>query len=178
MFWFKKKYDIDYLVKFYRNEVPNCNGLYLGNLWCFSDAELEKTHDYIQWLFPLMEKSRYNSNAPVLDIVQIMAINRDEICRENMRMSIEVFLEFLGMSLTDNDEIYFNADFLIKKENWLTKKNHNFKRITRLMTFLKLFEFNDIANALMWALDKIYKENEKIIGEKSYKYWKNAYDGF
>ncbi|MGI9569983.1 MAG: opioid growth factor receptor-related protein, partial [Desulfobulbia bacterium] len=32
----------------------------------FSDKELEINHDYIQWMFPLHEGSKFNPDCPVL----------------------------------------------------------------------------------------------------------------
>ena len=40
----------------------------------WDDARLEMVHDYIQWIFPLPERSGANPWAPVLDAATIAAI--------------------------------------------------------------------------------------------------------
>jgi len=48
-------------------------GRYIQDIWNFDLETLEKEHDYIQWLSPLKEGSKYNKNAPfsiILDLIQ------------------------------------------------------------------------------------------------------------
>ena len=40
-------------------------------------SQLESMHCYIQWLFPLCEKSPFNGSAPVLQREEIVAITAD-----------------------------------------------------------------------------------------------------
>lgn len=172
-FW-HRTYNIDELKKFYRNELINTESMYLRDMWCMSYRRMEKVHNYIQWMFPINEKSNYNKKAPVLTSSDIEVLKADDKIMNNFRKSIIYFLDFLGMNLNTNDEINLNEDFLIKSQNWLTKDNHNYKRITRLLIFLRLFEFNDIAHELMCLLTRIYEENKDVIGEATYNYWLNA----
>src|SRR5260370_19373303 len=54
------------LVDFYRGEATDREGRFLRDLWAWGDDDLEAVHDFIQWLFPLPEPSRYNPDAPLL----------------------------------------------------------------------------------------------------------------
>ena len=54
------------LIEFYRGIAPDSEGRTLADLWAFSDDEMEEVHDFIQWMFPLREPSRFNPDAPLL----------------------------------------------------------------------------------------------------------------
>jgi Opioid growth factor receptor (OGFr) conserved region len=47
----------------------------------------ERTHDYIQGLFPLKEKSSFNSRAPILDAETIEGIQGRPELRANLGIS-------------------------------------------------------------------------------------------
>ena len=55
------------IIDFYAGAGPDHQGRYLTEILKWSDDQLESVHDYIQWLFPLPERSGFNMNAPVLD---------------------------------------------------------------------------------------------------------------
>jgi Opioid growth factor receptor (OGFr) conserved region len=42
-------------------------GRKLAEIWAWDFEELECAHDYIQWLFPLMEVSAFNPDAPLVN---------------------------------------------------------------------------------------------------------------
>jgi hypothetical protein len=48
------------LLAFYRGQAPDDAGRWLKDIWEWDDEQLETTHDFIQWLFPLPEPSRFN----------------------------------------------------------------------------------------------------------------------
>ena len=59
-------------------------GRTLDEVLAFSDADLERVHDYVQWLFPLPTRSLAQPGAPVLAAADIEAIEpirrRSPIC--------------------------------------------------------------------------------------------------
>lgn len=55
------------ILSFYQGKSPDSEGRMLENIWSWDYQELEYTHDYIHWLFPLKESSRFNPNAPLLN---------------------------------------------------------------------------------------------------------------
>ena len=148
--------------------------MYLRDMWCMSDRDKERKHDYIQWMLPTNQKSEFNRRAPVLSKNDIETLKADELVMKNMRKSVSVFLEFLGFRLADNDTVCLGNDFEYKVSNWLRPRNHNYKRITRLLRFLKLFEFDVTARSLMVLLESLYQGNKEIIGETTYNYWKET----
>lgn len=55
------------IVAFYRNQRPDSQRRMIEDIWLWDYQKLEYTHDYIQWLFPLQQKSRFNPDAPLLN---------------------------------------------------------------------------------------------------------------
>ena len=54
-------------VNFLTNNEPDFKNRFLKDIWNFSDEAIEHTHDFIQLLFPLNEKSSAVSNGIYLD---------------------------------------------------------------------------------------------------------------
>jgi hypothetical protein len=52
------------LTEFYQGTGLDTEGRTLAQIWAFSDEAMEDDHDFIQWLFPLREPSRFNPDAP------------------------------------------------------------------------------------------------------------------
>ncbi len=52
------------VLAFYRGEAADARGRWWRDILAKSDEWLEATHDYIQWLFPLPERSAFNPDAP------------------------------------------------------------------------------------------------------------------
>ncbi len=159
------------IIKFYRGEFslirPN-----LKDIWKFSDSKLEHKHFYIQWLFPLNESSNYNSHAPILTEYDIEVMKSDKEIKENILKSLRIILKFYGLKL-ENNNIRIAEEFK-EKHTWITRKNHNFKRITRILKFLVLMDMKEIANSFFLTLSIIYENNKEVIGETSFNYWNRA----
>jgi hypothetical protein len=61
------------IIAFYRGAGPDHRGRFLHEIREFGVDELESTHDFIQWLFPLPERSGANPHAPLLSASDIDA---------------------------------------------------------------------------------------------------------
>ncbi|TMJ38226.1 MAG: hypothetical protein E6G87_06875, partial [Alphaproteobacteria bacterium] len=59
---------------FLTGEGHDHRGRFLADVLAFDNAILERSHDYIQWLFPLPEASRFSAGAPVLSHEEIALI--------------------------------------------------------------------------------------------------------
>src|SRR6476661_4163152 len=86
------------LLGFYSGTGSDDRGRRLEDIWRFSHEELEDVHDYIQWLFPLAERSAFNPGAPVLDEATIQRFRTDETLRRNVERSLGVMLDFYGFA--------------------------------------------------------------------------------
>ena len=54
------------LVAFFEGVGTDSRSRRLVDIWQFDDDEIEYTHDFIQWMFPLKEASGSNFRAPTL----------------------------------------------------------------------------------------------------------------
>ena len=163
----------DALLAFYAGSGKDAAGRRIDDIWQFSNAELENNHDYIQWLFPLTERSAFNPNAPVLDAATIERFRANESLRRNLERSLHVMLAFYGLALT-GDRIVRAASFAERSANWLMPSNHNFLRLTRLLKSLSLLGLKQRAAQLFACLEEIYTMNKSVIGDRTMAFWRKA----
>jgi hypothetical protein len=168
----------DPIVAFYLGESPDSEGRRLDQIWGWNNRELEWTHDYIQWLFPLRERSQFNPGAPVLTIEAIDVFRKNEELRNRLTTSAQVMLKFYGLkSLVAADgsiEVSRAPDFNERRHEWLTAGNHNFLRLTRILKSLQILGLSHLAQALFASLDRIYREKPQEIGARTFAYWESA----
>ena len=142
---------------FLLNESCDYKGRMLSDIYKFSDNEIEANHDFIQIVFPLAEPSFWSSNKYFIESEQqIDSLTSDKNVKEAILQSA-----------------YWYISFLKRNNHWKNVNNHNLKRITRMIKSVRLI-VGDI------EADKVKKEItsipniEKLVGQKSIKYWKNA----
>lgn len=157
------------ILAFYRGEQPDAEGRKIDEIWGFDHAQLEGMHNFIQWLFPSQEPSQYNPNAPILDSDTIAAFRNDAELQDRMLRSLDVMLAFLELKVS-GDQIVRTGDDL----HWMTWKNHNFKRLTRILRCLMLCGLKPFAEALYRCLAGLYVDHHQIIDENTLKFWKEA----
>lgn len=165
------------LVPFYLNEKQDPEGRMIQDMWAWDFEDLECSHDYVQWLFPLSEKSTFNSDAPVVDQEVIQAFQSDQQLRQNLLKSFLVMLRFYGLQCVQDVEkvvVSRSDDYPIRKQEWVCMFDHNYLRITRILKCLMTFGFEDEARAFYECLQQIYRENSDQIGGETFQYWTNA----
>lgn len=166
------------LVRFYIGQGPDSRGRMIGDIFLWDEAKLESVHDYIQWLFPLKEKSAYNASAPTLTEEDVVVLNTDRKARLNLLHSLALFITFYGFdaSYTGSGKLVMkrSKNFDSRSSNWLTPGNHNFLRITRILKSLVLLDYKMYASAFLAALEDVYKDNSAIIGPRTLGFWKEA----
>ena len=170
MFFFNNSKKI---IRFLENKSPQSNGFYLQDILSFSDDELEKIHNYIQWCFPLPKKSFYNPLAPSLSKKDIAYIKESELIKNNLLSIFCKMMRFYGLIITE-ESYGFSKD--INDMHWLNKNNHNYLRLTRILISLNLLGFTSLSISLFNSLAAIYKATPDKIGEKTMHFWKNAID--
>ena len=165
------------LVAFYLGHEPDLSGRLIDDVLSWDDEKLEVVHDYIQWLFPLQEKSAFNDSAPLLTVEDIATFRGNPKMKEKLLLSLARLLDFYGfVMVTDGSVIRIVKSewFEQKSRTWLTQYNHNFLRITRILKSLVLLGCDGYATAFLDVLEEVYSDNSRIIGEKSLSYWRNA----
>jgi len=144
------------LVAFYEGTGTDDRGRRLDDIWTFSHDELEGVHDYIQWLFPLAERSAFNPDAPVLDAATIARFKSDATIRRNMQRSLAMMRGFY------------------EDPEWLSPGNHNYLRLTRILKSLSLVGLDGEARQLLAWLEEIYKTHAPVIGTRTLDFWRRA----
>ena len=157
------------LSKFYNHSGTDNHGRTLKDIWAWSDDDLESVHDYIQWLFPLKEKSRYNVRAPLLTDADIGKIDKDSVRHSFLVMCDFYGIEYRGVTVSKHPMTWSH-----KSQNWFTPGNHNFLRLTRIIKSLMLFGLKSEANTLELFLVDLYNRHATTIGEKTLEHWKAA----
>jgi hypothetical protein len=163
------------ILGFYRGNVKNDEGLFLSDILKWDDSRLELTHTFIQWLFPIFDASQFNESAPILNSEVVQAFQDEPILRENLLKSFECMLRFYGLEIVYKDsKVKINRAFNIEKRQkiWLNQGNHNYLRITRILTCLRCLGFFDHAAAFYEILCDIAKEEGKdLISTETQSFW-------
>jgi hypothetical protein len=165
------------IVAFYSGEAPDDRGRSLADLQSQSLDQLEYNHDYIQWLFPLPERSSANPAAPLLSAADVRAFADSAELRDSLLRSLSVMLRFYGLELFEPSsgvEIRPGDTFAHRSQVWLTPYNHNFLRLTRMLRSLTLLGCGEHADALFQCLEGIYRGQHAVIGPETFRYWKTA----
>ncbi len=137
------------------------------------DAELEAVHDFIQWLFPLPERSGANPGAPVLDAATIYAFCRSEELQQRLGQSFRRMLRFYGLDFHAG-VVVPATNFTARSSNWLSPGNHNHLRLTRMLRSLRLLGLQAESTALFRTLSEIYEKYPNCITTRTYQFWKTA----
>lgn len=183
------------ILEFYRENEPNQEGLYLQDIMQFTDEQLEDNHCYIQWLFPLKEVSSCVAGSPILTDEDIDGFNPvpftdmdgfKECYKLRMKVleSFNKMMHFYGLRyelLTDKISEIRSLNVTIdpntfdeKSKKWITPKNHNFLRITRILTSLNLLGDDSSAKMFYKCLCEIYEDHKGIIGPLTKQFWDEA----
>jgi hypothetical protein len=164
------------IISFYSGKLNNSSRK-LEDIWKFNDDELEGYHTYIQWLFPLREPSAINFAAPILDDEVVSEFRRTPELQARLLMSFKLMLGFYGFQVDESGDglkIIKSDDYSVKKENWISHRNHNYLRITRILTSLMLLGLEKYSKAFFKCLEEIYAEEAYEIGEETFDYWKKT----
>jgi hypothetical protein len=143
----------------------------------WDDARLEMVHDYIQWVFPLPERSGANPWAPVLDAATIAAIRGSAEMRGRLRAAFLRMLAFYGFAV-EGDRVVEGPRFAAASRNWLHAGNHNHLRLTRMLRSLRVLGLEYEAGMLWEALRSLY-EQENVAGQRTitsetFAFWREA----
>jgi hypothetical protein len=159
------------ILEFYRLEKPDSEGRMLQQYWSWGHDILERRHDFIQWMFPLAEASAFNRDAPLVTREVSEAFVREPLLQTNLRRSLDVFLNFLGLEYAGG-QVAPAVIFEHRLSIW-RQTNHNWLRITRLLKSLRLLGLEKECRALWDCLKKLHEE-KGYVSDESYYYWLEA----
>ena len=165
------------ILGFYRGERPDGRGRSLTAVQSWDDNRLEVVHDYIQWLFPLPERSAFNPDAPLLTPADMEAFRGDAELRDRLLASFRRMLAFYGFTLDQRAErptITPAANLSTRANAWLHQGNHNLLRLTRILRCLTLLGLSEHAQAFLAALERLDAEQPGRVGAVAMQYWRDA----
>jgi hypothetical protein len=167
----------DDLVSFYLGQSTDDSGRTIYEIHSWNYEQLERVHDYIQWLFPSNRRSQFNWSAPILDNQQITTFRNSDELKSTLLKSFKLMLSFYGFQCVDTDEnirISKSSEFAKRKIVWLNYGNHNYLRITRILKSLLILGLERYAQEFFYCLQELYYEEEKLIGEKTFNFWQQV----
>lgn len=165
------------LVRFHAGVATDSKGRRLSEILELDDGRLERVHDYIQWLFPLPERSAFNPGAPILTPADLAAFRSRVELRASLHRAFVRMLAFYGFAEIVMDQgvgIVPTRDFPQRAQNWLTPGNHNFLRISRILRAMTLLGLQDQAKAFLVALEALQAEHGDRFGPMTLRYWRQA----
>ncbi len=145
------------ILDFLSGEQQDIHNRYLEDIWKMSDEEIENVHNFIQWIFPLNERSRAVSNSPILTQQEIIDIKKSEIAQQYIKKSADWFL-----------------DFLTRNSYWICQSNHNHLRITRTIKSLRLIHSDEEAESFKKNIMSLIQSNENKINPISLEFWNKS----
>ena len=145
------------VLGFLSNQDRNASGWLLTDIWKFNDTQIENTHTFSQWVFPIDEPSRAIPGSPILTEEQITEIRNSEQAKQNLSKSADW---------------YFN--FLRRNKFWRKPHDHNHLRITRVIKSLRLLCGDDEADCFKEQLWQLLGTDISQIPSKTTEYWEDA----
>jgi hypothetical protein len=160
------------LIAFYRGDRPDAAGRFIGDIWSWDHRRLEMVHDYIQWLFPLPEASRFNPDAPLLSHADMQVLQTDADLQARVLRSLDLMLDFFDLSRSGAMVLRKPA---FAGAHWIEPLNHNHLRLTRILLFLRHAGLDAEAKGLFACLEDIAAhEGRDAISERTMTFWRAA----
>jgi len=161
------------LIAFYRGQGSDTKGRTIDEIWSWDHRRLEMVHDFIQWLFPLPEPSRFNPDAPSLTAEDIAALRNDPDLQTRILRSLDLMLDFLH--LVRKGFVIERCPGFGEQVPWLDFANHNHLRLTRILLFLGHAGLHSEAAGLLHCLEDIAaREGAGKISTRTLDFWRNA----
>lgn len=170
------------IVRFYDPylRAPDGRGRTLETILSWPDSTLEFSHDYIQTLFPLPERSPIDPSAPVINRATFATFRSRPELRSRVREALERICQFYGFQFQQGGEAdtvrverQDGGSFERQTRNWVTRSNHNHLRITRIIRSLRVLGLDKEATAFFDAVKKVHDQTGRI-GSRSFMFWRRA----
>jgi hypothetical protein len=165
------------IFAFYAETSSDSQGRMLRDVWRLEADELEDCHDYIQWLFPLLEPSEAQPQSPFLSPGEAERMMRSDDVRARLIESSRVMARFYGFTVSQEGTAWMvdmSEEFAIRRRVWISVGNHNYLRQTRILKSLSLLGLRSLAQAWLECLLRVYDLNSDRIGAVTLQYWKSA----
>ena len=145
------------VTAFLEGEGVDARGRSIFDVLGMDNVALERTHDFIQWLFPLPEPSAAVPEAPVLTAEDVSAIRDSTLAQCALAAA------------TDRMEAFYRGT-----RDWLRPHDHNHLRITRIIRSLRLLRGDGEADAFRDAILFLVAAARAPVSARSRGYWTTA----
>jgi len=145
------------VVRFLEGEGTDARGRTVFDVISMNDVAIERTHDFIQWLFPLPEPSAAIPESPMLTPEDIQAIRISELAPMAMGAGADRM-----------------AAFYQTTHDWLMPNDHNHRRITRIIRSLRLLVGDAEADAFHAFIVARVEATQAPVSARSRGYWATA----
>ena len=145
------------IVSFLDGEGTDAAGRTVQDILAFGPSELERHHDYIQWLFPLAEASAAVPGSPVLSAADAEAIRTSGRAQANLAASTER----MGV-------------FYDQTDHWMRAHDHNHLRITRIIKSLRLLSGDRPAERFRSRILARVEASRTPVNAQTRSYWAQA----
>jgi Opioid growth factor receptor (OGFr) conserved region len=159
------------IIRYYSGEGVDGRGRTLSETQTLNASRMEYYHDFIQWMFPVRQRSVYNPDAPTLTDEDVAAFHARPELRTNLRRSFVVFLRFLGLELDEGTGVVRESAEFLARRAVFAMPNHNWLRITRVLHSLKALGLEPECQAFFSYLQTLN------IPADSFRYWSEAARG-
>lgn len=141
-------------------------------------ANLEKMHDYIQWIFPSFRKSEFKTEAPPISKAEHQKLLTSFEACYNFVVNYIIILDFYGFGLVSRTGDLTLLENYNERFLNLKKHTHNNLRISRILTSLNIMGMNSFAKKLIEALRDLIKNKtlySKDIVQSFNNFWLKEY---
>jgi len=149
------------LRKFYTEDGQDAENRRHYDILSMTDEELEKTHDFIQWIFPTPNPSAFNPDAPILTPATIEYLKHDAVFQARFSCALRRMFDFWQLPYKRSGKNYLVQPFT-KHLWWMEHDNHNLLRMTRVMESCRLLGYEKTGRSLFEALVRTIKEHPEF----------------
>ncbi|ADL02045.1 opioid growth factor receptor-related protein [Brevundimonas subvibrioides] len=145
------------IVDFLKGAGTDGAGRTVFEVVAMDDRTIERSHDFIQWLFPLDAPSGANRNAPVLGPGDVAAIHDCGMAQIALAAA------------TDRMSVFYQ-----RNTHWLVVHDHNHLRITRIIKSLRLLRGPGEAEDFHSLILRLDEAAGRPVSVGSRRYWAEA----
>ena len=145
------------VLGFLNGTAADIHGRTFDDVMGFSDEQIEHTHNFIQWLFPLPEPSLSVPGSPCISDAEITSIKDSRAAVANLNIAADWYLNFLA-----------------RNQHWIKPYDHNHLRITRAIKSLRLLSGDEAAEGFKTAVTTLAGKGIEKISLRATRFWEDA----
>ena len=139
----------------------------------FKESEVERHHNFIQFLFPTYQRSNYCSYAPLINAEIVQAFLTDSSLRAKQQEALALMVDHYGLKLDlHTGKVSINpSTFAAKQHNFFINGSHNLLRITRIFSSLTSLGQPELAVELYNCLKELSEGPIPKLKKTLDQYW-------